>query len=186
MSVHTVGRKARILVVEDNPADVELLRLALSTANVDCDLTIIDDGGEAIAYVRQTGRHVASQVPDLAVLDLNVPKSEGVEILAAMRENPSFQNVPVAILSSAPWQRERARMDRLRVQRYIVKPPDLEEYLRIGFIIRELLLLAAAEFQEKPSGKEAGAPPEDPYPAPVRRAQARAAGISGPDPGAEY
>jgi len=128
-----------VLVVEDNPADVELLRWALDGAAVDCDLTVIDDGGEALAFVQQRGKYFASTAPDLAILDLNMPKYDGMEILEAMRASKVFAAVPVAVLSSSSSPRDRARMEAYNIGRYITKPPDLDEYLRIGFIVKELL-----------------------------------------------
>ncbi|MES1257206.1 MAG: response regulator [Acidobacteriota bacterium] len=178
------AEKARILVVEDNPADVELLRLALGAAELDYELTVIDDGGDAMAYVQQKGKYVASTIPDLAVLDLNLPKSEGVEILEAMRSHPPFSQVPVAILSSSPWLRERTKMEGLHVQRYITKPPDLEEYLRIGLIVKELLSEIPVPASSSDKG-EAGST-EVPCPAQAHPAPAPAAGIPDPDPAAEY
>ena len=73
--------KPRILLVEDNPGDVELLRLALKTAGFECDLTVLDDGGEAIAMVKGQGKYADVAPPDLAILDLNVPKNDGIEII---------------------------------------------------------------------------------------------------------
>jgi len=132
-------RRSQVLVVEDNPADVELLRWALDGAAVDCDLTVIDDGGEALAFVQQRGKYFASTAPDLAILDLNMPKYDGMEILEAMRASKVFAAVPVAVLSSSSSPRDRARMEAYNIGRYITKPPDLDEYLRIGFIVKELL-----------------------------------------------
>jgi CheY-like chemotaxis protein len=135
---------ARILLVEDNPGDVELLRLALKRAKLDCELTVLDDGAEALALVRQQGKHAATPPPDLAILDLNVPKYDGVEILEAMRANPAFANVRVAVLSSSSSPRERATIEKFRVSRYITKPLDLEEFLKIGRILKELLIDTAS------------------------------------------
>lgn len=134
-----VGRKPHVLLVEDNPGDVELLRLALGAAEIDCELMVIDDGGEALALVRQQGKYSDIPVPDLAILDLNIPKNDGLEILAAIRTNQPFENLPVAILSSSPWLRERAILEPFHISRYITKPADLDEFLSIGMIVKELL-----------------------------------------------
>ena len=133
------GRKVQVLVVEDNPADVELLRWALGNAQVDCDLTVIDDGGEAMAFVQQRGKYLDTRTPDLAILDLNLPKYDGIEILEAMRANQAFAGVPVAVLSSSSSPRDQARMEAFRIDRYITKPPDLDEYMQIGHIVKQLL-----------------------------------------------
>jgi CheY-like chemotaxis protein len=133
------GRKLHILVVEDNPADVELLRWALESARIDCDLTVIDDGGEALAFVQNRGKYLHSPPPDLAILDLNLPKYDGIEILEAMRGNLAFAGVPVAVLSSTSSPREMAKMEAVGIDRFITKPPDLDEYVEIGLIVKSLL-----------------------------------------------
>lgn len=129
-----------IFVVEDNPGDIHLLRVALEQAEVDCILTIASDGREALDFVHQRGTFEGRSVPDLAVLDLNLPKTDGLEILEAMRANELFSAVPVAVLSSSSSPRERARVERFQVRLLIVKPPDLELYLAIGRTLKQLLL----------------------------------------------
>ncbi|HUA87556.1 MAG TPA: response regulator [Bryobacteraceae bacterium] len=127
----------RILVVEDNPNDVELLRMALHEADVDFEFTVIDDGGEALAFVEKQSRPESR--PDLAILDLNLPRRDGVEVLNGMRANPLFSDVPVAVFSSSSLPRERARVEALHIRRYIQKPTDLDEFLKIGGAVKELL-----------------------------------------------
>lgn len=129
-------RRYKVLVVEDNPNDVALLRLALTEAHVDCDLTVIDDGGDALSFVRQVA---GDAVPDLAVLDLNLPKRDGLEVLQGMRSNPALLDVPVAILSSSSAPRDRSRLQTFGVRRYLVKPPDFDEFLKLGQELKDLL-----------------------------------------------
>ncbi|HWF10204.1 MAG TPA: response regulator [Bryobacteraceae bacterium] len=131
--------KAHVLVVEDNPADVELLRYALGGAGVDCELTVIDNGGDALAFFEQRGVYANSTPPDLAILDLNLPRYDGIEILEAMRASRKFADVAVAVLSSSSSPRERARIEAFHIARYITKPPNLDEYMRIGFVVKEML-----------------------------------------------
>jgi CheY-like chemotaxis protein len=128
-----------IFVVEDNPGDVHLLQMALKAANVNCELTVVSDGGEAIEFVEQRGKYANTATPDLAVLDMNLPKNGGLEILEAMRANAVFANVPVAVLSSSSSPRELASLERFHLQRFIMKPPDLDQYLAIGLVIKQLL-----------------------------------------------
>lgn len=139
MSGELRSRKPHILLVEDNPGDVDLLRLAFETAELDCELTVLDDGGEALALVRQEGKYAEIPPPDLAILDLNVPKNDGLEILEAMRSNETYADVAVAVLSSSSSPRERAAMERFHIRRFIRKPSDLEEFMQIGSIVKELL-----------------------------------------------
>jgi CheY-like chemotaxis protein len=132
-------RKPRILVIEDNPADVALLRLALESADVDCELTVIEDGAEALEFIRQLESSLPNSMPDLTILDLNLPKIDGFEILQAMRADKIFAGAPVAVLSSSSSPRERARIDVFQVRQYITKPADLDEFMKIGLIVKSLL-----------------------------------------------
>ncbi len=139
MNQETGERKVRILLIEDNPADVDLLRRAFRSAQLEYELTLLEDGAEALAFVRRLETGGGEPTPDLAVVDLNLPKNDGVEVLEAMRGTSAFADVPVAVLSSAASSRERARIEPYGIGRYITKPPDLDEFLRIGFILKELL-----------------------------------------------
>src|SRR5271155_223064 len=133
------GVKARIFVVEDNPGDVTLLKMALEDAEVECELTVMSDGGEALAYVQQLGTQDCPVAPDLVLLDLNLPKNDGIEILSVLRRNTSLIDVPVVILTSSSSPREMARIEGLQITRYLTKPLDFEEYLKIGLILKDLL-----------------------------------------------
>lgn len=133
------GQKPRILLVEDNPGDVELFRLALKTAGFDCELTVVDDGGEAIAMVKGLGKYATIAPPDLAILDLNVPKNDGIEIIESMRASELYRDTQVVVLSSSSSPRDYARLERFHIARYITKPPDLDEFLNIGSQLKSLV-----------------------------------------------
>jgi len=139
MDSPAAARKIRILVIEDNPADVELLRLALKSAQVDCDVTVLEDGAEALAFVRQVGEGSQEDSPDLTVLDLNLPKRDGVEVLQAIKATAAFAGAALAVLSSSASPRERARIEQFNIGRYITKPANLDEFLNIGFVMKALL-----------------------------------------------
>ena len=124
-----------MLIIEDNPGDVTLLNLALQRSEVDCEVSVIDDGGAALEFVRQNG----SPVPDLVILDLNIPKADGREVLSAMRSIEAFANVPVVIWTSSNAPHERAQLNALRITRYVVKPPELNEFLKLGDIVKGML-----------------------------------------------
>ena len=109
-------------------------------------MTVVDDGADALSLFRPgSATSWATPAPDLAIVDLNLPKHGGLEIIEQMRANPKFAQVPVVILSSSSAPRDRAKMESFQVRRYIVKPADLEEFMRIGWQIRELLLEASSE-----------------------------------------
>ena len=128
-----------IFLIEDNPADVELFRMALREAAVDCNLMVFEDGGEIIDHIRTSDLALPEAVPSLIILDLNLPKNNGLEILQVIGDTPVFGTVPLAVLSSSSSPRERARLASFPIREFIVKPPDLEEYLNIGKIVRALL-----------------------------------------------
>jgi len=131
---------SRILLVEDNDADVYLVRKALQTTDLRFELTVLQDGAEALAFVLREGKHCARSVPDLVVLDLNLPKADGLQVLRTIRERETFSSVPVAVLSSSASPKDRDESGKLSVDRYIQKPADLEEFLQIGQVLKELLV----------------------------------------------
>src|SRR3954452_5165371 len=116
-------RKYRILLVEDNPGDSLLFRLALSDAGVDCELAELHDGGAALEFVRAQG----GPPPALIVLDLNLPKASGKEIFAAIRATPVCKPVPVVIWTSSSARSDRTHVENLGVTGYLVKPPQLSD-----------------------------------------------------------
>ena len=140
MSSRADAHSFEILLVEDNPADVYLFRQALIGADVDFSLTVIEDGLEALTFARRQGKYVTGPVPHLAVLDLNLPQFGGIEILEALRNSNHFKAMPVIIMTSSAEPRERTRATELGVEQFITKPPDLEDFLQIGHVVKTLLL----------------------------------------------
>ena len=132
--------KPFIVVIEDNPADVQLLELALDDIALECDCKVIQDGAEALAWVRsfESGEGTQLQLPDLAVVDLNLPKNDGIEILTAMM-NGRLSGVPALVLSSSPSPRDVARVRAFPNTRYLTKPSLLEQYAELGRAMREML-----------------------------------------------
>ena len=125
-------RPVRILLVEDNEADVYLFRKALAGAELNFELTVIEDGGRAMAFVHGEGEFSGEPVPDLAVLDISLPKNDGIQVLEAIRSDERFADMPVIVTSSSPQPPARLKEEILRVARYIPKPADLEGFLQIG------------------------------------------------------
>ena len=135
----TAEQKPRVLIIEDNVGDVGLFRWALEQAGVDCELSILGDGGAAFDWMREENSSADPAVPDLIVLDLNLPKASGREILTAMRSTAVFADVPVVVWTSSNAPGDRAQLQKLSVSRYLVKPSELAEFVKLGKIIRELL-----------------------------------------------
>ena len=132
----------QILVLEDNDGDVFLLKKALANAGVTFQITVIEDGASGIEFARRQGKHAAF-LPDLAVLDLNLPKGGGLAVLEAIRMSKDLEHLPVVITTSSATSGERAAAEDLKVAQFITKPSGLEEYLRIGDTLKTLLLKAA-------------------------------------------
>jgi CheY-like chemotaxis protein len=127
----------RVLVVEDNPSDIYLLRLAFEHAGFNCDFTAFEDGAEAIAYLRQTGAE--SPHHHLVILDLNLPRRGGMDVLKELRAHPAFASVSVAILSSSSSPREQAAIREFDNVHFFTKPPTLDEFLGLGTELGKLL-----------------------------------------------
>lgn len=127
-----------IVLVEDNPGDVHLLRLALRQAGVVCDLRVLEDGEKGMALARREGTD-AGRVPDLIVLDLNLPKHDGLEVLAALHAAPALRSVPVIVFSSSTSPGDRARVAELGAAGFLTKPPDLDAFMAVGDVLRSML-----------------------------------------------
>jgi CheY-like chemotaxis protein len=128
----------RVLLIEDHPPDVFLVKEALKTSGIACELTHVKDGQEARAHLENAAS--ASVVPHLIFLDLNVPKMEGLELLKIIRGQPRFAEVPVAVLTSSRDQSDQDRAHRLGANVYITKPVDFLEFLRVvGSAAQQLL-----------------------------------------------
>lgn len=123
-------------MIEDNPADVFLIEEALRTHEVPYNLTWFSDGEQAIDMLRTPDGVV---IPDMVLLDLNLPKVDGKEVLAQIRGMSTFAKIPVAILTSSDSPRDREETRRLGASCYIKKPPTLDEFLAVGGIIKSML-----------------------------------------------
>ena len=131
-------KTARIFLVEDNPADVLLVRKALQETGIDFNLTSFADGQKALDNLAQQDR----KAPDVILLDLNLPRTEGIEVLRKIRNMPSLADVPVAILTSSESPADMHRTALLGAARYIRKPIRLDDFLReVGHGVEEMLSL---------------------------------------------
>ena len=138
-SEERTGRKESwVLLVEDNPADAGLVRKALEEHGVKGQIIVLADGEMATQFIQCLD---AQQVacPDLVILDLNIPKKPGREVLEYLRRSMRCRHVPIVILSSSDAQQDRADAARLGADRYIRKPSHLEEFLSLGAVFKETL-----------------------------------------------
>lgn len=127
-----------ILVVEDNPADVGLVREALEEHGVEGQLLVVADGHEAMRVIDNIESGQVS-CPDLFIVDLNLPKEPGREVLKRLRLSEKCRHAPVVILSSSDAQRDRDDAEGLGVSRYIRKPFRLEEFISLGGVFKAML-----------------------------------------------
>ena len=130
--------KSRILLVEDNAADVGLVREALEEHQVRCDLIVINNGERAIEFIEALSGD-ASACPGLVILDLNLPKKPGREVLKSVRASVPCGHVPIIVLTSSDNQKDRSEAARLGASRYIRKPSRLAEFLGLGAVFKETL-----------------------------------------------
>jgi CheY-like chemotaxis protein len=121
------ARRVRVLLVEDNPGDVDLVTHAVR--EFPCDVSVASDGVEAMEFLRKEGRHAAAADPDLVLLDLNLPKLSGKDVLARVKEDPTLKHIPVVILSSSQARRDLLETYRLHANCFVTKPVDLDEFL---------------------------------------------------------
>ncbi len=128
-----------ILLVEDNPGDIYLFRKALEAADLRFRLTVLEDGADALSFIRGEGKYARSPAPDLIVLDLNLPKYDGSHVLRAIRQAGRFSHVPAVIASSLP-SLPTGPDQQSGITRYIRKPSDLDEFLNLGATLKEVLL----------------------------------------------
>jgi CheY-like chemotaxis protein len=124
-------RPIEVLLVEDNPGDVRLTREALKEGRVHNNLHVAPDGVEALAFLRREGRHAGAVCPDLILLDLNLPRKGGREVLAEIKGDPALRHIPVVILTSSSAEQDIARAYDLHANCYISKPVDLDQFIKV-------------------------------------------------------
>lgn len=134
-------RPIEILLVEDNPGDVDLTIEALREARVHNELHVVSDGVEAIAYLRRQGAHAGARLPDLILLDLNLPKKDGREVLAEIKSDPDLKHIPVVVLTSSDSERDVLQSYRVHANCYLKKPTDLERFLEVVQSIEDFWLV---------------------------------------------
>lgn len=136
MSALAVGGKiAEVLLVEDSPGDVRLTREALKDSAIPSRLNVVRDGEEALAFLRRQGPFSDAPSPDLILLDLNLPKKDGREVLADIKQDPELKRIPVVVLTTSEAEQDILRAYDLHANCYITKPMDLDEFLET---IREI------------------------------------------------
>lgn len=120
-----------ILLVEDNPGDVHLMLEALQQYRVRNRLHVVEDGETALAFLRRQGKYAQAPRPDLILLDLNMPRKSGLEVLTEIKTDKDLRRIPVVVLTSSSAERDVVSSYNQYANCYIVKPLDLEQFLRV-------------------------------------------------------
>jgi len=136
---HSPVRAARILVIEDNASDVFMLGRALKKQDLRYELVHLPTGGDALAFVRRQGIHANAAIPDLILVDLNLSKYTGEEILREILSAGHLAGIPVCVWSSSRSRRDEALLKEIGISQFINKPAGLDQFMEIGKIIRDLL-----------------------------------------------
>jgi CheY-like chemotaxis protein len=125
------GKPIEILLVEDNPGDTDLAREALREAKVNNHVHAVADGVEALQFLRRQERFADAPRPDLILLDLNLPRKDGREVLKEIKADRDFRRIPVVVLTTSKLEQDVIKAYNLHANCYIIKPVDFEQFLRV-------------------------------------------------------
>jgi two-component system, chemotaxis family, response regulator Rcp1 len=130
-SASACAEPIEVLLVEDSVGDIRLTREAFKDAKVHINLHVVVDGAEAMAFLKREGKHADAARPDLILLDLNLPKKDGREVLREIKGSPTLGIIPVVILTTSASEADILRTYQLHANCYITKPVDLEGFLKV-------------------------------------------------------
>ena len=131
MTVSRLSEPIEILLIEDNLGDVRLTMEALKEGKVSNNLNVVKDGVEAIAFLRQEDKYADAPQPNLILLDLNLPRKDGREVLAEIKQDPDLKRIPVVILTTSQAEQDILKTYDLYANCYITKPVDLEQFITV-------------------------------------------------------
>jgi len=131
MTSHTMGKPVEILLVEDNPGDIRLTREALKENKVCNNLHVVTDGVDAMAFLRREGAFAHTPRPDLVLLDLNLPKKDGRQVLSEIKGDENLRRIPVVILTTSQAEDDISKAYDLYANCYVTKPLDLEQFMAV-------------------------------------------------------
>ncbi len=133
--------RIEILLVEDNPGDIRLTQEALKEGKILNNLSVVTDGVEAMAFLRREGRYEKAPRPELILLDLNLPKKDGREVLAEIKTDPSLKLIPVVVLTSSEAEQDILKSYKLHANCYISKPVDWDQFMEVVKSIEQFWLI---------------------------------------------
>jgi CheY-like chemotaxis protein len=137
MSAAALGRPVEILLVEDNPGDVDLTRETLQDSKLLNHMNVVGNGVEAMAYLRRQGKYAEATRPDLVLLDLNLPKKNGREVLAEVKADDQLRRIPVVVLTTSCAEQDILQTYDLHANCYITKPVNLDQFSAVVRAIEE-------------------------------------------------
>ncbi len=137
MTAESTGRPIEILMIEDSPDDVDLTVEAFKDAKMRNHLHVVEDGVEALAFLRRAGRYANAVRPDLILLDLNLPRKDGREVLAEIKTDDDLALIPVVVLTTSQAEEDILRAYQLNANCYIIKPVDFEQFIKVVRSIEE-------------------------------------------------
>jgi chemotaxis family two-component system response regulator Rcp1 len=136
----TTQQGIEVLLVEDNPGDVRLTKEALKEAKVRNNLHVVEDGVAALRFLRREGEYNSAPRPDLILLDLNLPKKDGREVLEEIKADNALKTIPVVVLTTSHAEEDIVRSYNLHANCYVTKPVDLDQFIRIVKSIEDFWL----------------------------------------------
>jgi CheY-like chemotaxis protein len=136
----TDWRPIEILLIEDNPGDVDLTKEALQEAKVRNRLHVVDDGAKAVDFLYKKGAYADAPRPDIILLDLNLPKKDGRQVLEEIKADPQLAEIPVVILTTSQAEEDIIRSYQLHANCYITKPVDFKQFMHVVKSIEEFWL----------------------------------------------
>jgi CheY-like chemotaxis protein len=131
MTPKPAGQPIEVLLVEDDPGDVLLIREAFDFNKVHNNLNVVSDGEQALAYLRGTGDYTDRIRPDLVLLDLNLPRKDGREVLADVKSDPDLRTIPIVVLTTSEAEEDVLKSYQLHANAYVTKPVDFERFVSI-------------------------------------------------------
>jgi two-component system, chemotaxis family, response regulator Rcp1 len=140
MFLHESPRDIEILLVEDNPGDVDLTTELFAASKITNRISVVADGVEAMAFLRREGKYANAPAPDLMLLDLNLPRMDGRAVLEQIKNDPQLRTLPVVILTSSEAESDIARSYNLHANCYCTKPVRLEEFAKVIASIEDFWL----------------------------------------------
>lgn len=131
MGIITPIMPIEVLLVEDNPGDAQLTRIALEDSKISINLNVVEDGVEAMAFLRKQEKYVKVAHPDIVLLDLNLPRKDGREVLAEIKGDENLKRIPVVILTTSQAEEDILKAYNLCANCYITKPVDFDQFVKI-------------------------------------------------------